>query len=147
MPAVTRFTNMAIVDRRVQLAFAHRNIFKLLVEPYEYTGDPVPSLLAAGSGMSDYQIVHRARKSQVYAWAVLEANTRWHCAILSRLAAVLDSLTYEWFGGNGVEKTMHELIVPSGVIGKAQAGMVDLLDSWECGRLGGVVGGGRSHRC
>ena len=32
-PAVTRFTNMAIVDKRVQLGMAQHNVLKVLIEP------------------------------------------------------------------------------------------------------------------
>jgi hypothetical protein len=131
LPSVTKFTNMAIGDKKVQLGLAHRNVLRILLEPFHYTGEDVPSLLTVGSGMSDYQIVHRVRKHDVYNWAVVDASSKWHVSVIGRLCSVLDALTYQWFNASGPETSIHSIIKVDGVVGKAQQEFLTLLDSWD----------------
>ncbi len=129
LPSVTKFTNLSIVSKKVQLAYAHHNLLVLLVEPYEYAGAPAPSLLCNGSGLSDYQIVYRCRKHDVYNWAVA-SETRWHSAITSTLCEVLDRVTYCAFGIGGKVPSVHTMLT---TVADVQQRFLDLLDGWADG--------------
>ena len=128
LPSVTKFTNVSIVSKKVQLAFAHHGILAVLVEPYEYSGDPLPSLLSTGSGLSDYQVVHRVRKHDIYEWAVCVPDTKWKSGILSVLCDVLDSLTYIAFCHDGKTVTMHGNLE---TVATAEERLLRLLEEWS----------------
>lgn len=132
VPSVTKFTNMSIIDKRIQLAFAQHGIVNALIEPFDEQQEHfVPHLLDMGSGMSDFQTIHRARKYSIAEWALRTPDTRWHAAILASLAAVLDKLTYEWFGKNDVRASLCEVLAGSGVVCRAQGALANFLSSWH----------------
>lgn len=66
LPSVTKFTNLSTVGCKVQLAFAHHEVLRWLVEPYEYTGEAPPSFLNLGGSMSEFQALYRSRKQSVF---------------------------------------------------------------------------------
>lgn len=148
-PAVTRFTNLRIVDKHVQLGLAQHGVLAVLIEPFEHVGEAVPSLLELGAGMIEFQVIHRARKQCIYGWLVQTPSAKWHAGILSALTGVLDKLTYEWFGSEQVA-TMHDIIRSGGVIGTAQNTLLRLLTEWPVADasvwrvLDAVTGDGRT---
>jgi len=131
LPLVTKFTNMSIVDRKVQFAYAHRGILRILVEPFEYSSSQAPTLLSMGAGMSDYQVIYRTRKAAVYSWTILDTLTRWTNPILGTLGQVLDALTYGWFcDASGELVSMHDVLRAGGLVGKAMEKFIKQLDAW-----------------
>lgn len=127
LPSVTKFTNMGITSKKVQFAYAHHNILSVLVEPYEYVGDPAPALLSAGSSASEFQVVHRVRKDVVHTWAIKEPDTRWKSAILSVITNLIDKLLYDAFGGQGEATSTHESLHR---VAETQDGLCKLLAAW-----------------
>lgn len=94
--------------------------------------------------------VHRARKHAITEWALKAPGTRWHLAILGRLAGVIGKLAYEWFGKNHAALSVHDTITAGGVVSRAQQQLLSMLSGWvregapEWSVLDAVTGGSRA---
>ena len=99
----------------------------MLIEPYEHTGEAAPSLLSVGSGLSDYQVVHRVRKHDIYQWAVMCPETRWRSSIMDTITRCLDALTYCAFGKDGKRTSVHDT---SRIVVDVQSKLLDMMDTW-----------------
>jgi hypothetical protein len=130
LPSVTKFTNTAVIDRRVRLAMALHGIFKVLVEPFEFKITEEINIFNVGSGFSDFQLVHRGRKHQVWKWSE-EPHMRWDSSVLGVLTTELDSMMYKWFGAGSEPGFMHDVVKDDGIVGAALEAFARLLEEWH----------------
>ena len=129
LPSVTKFTNMSIIDRRVRLGLATHNIMRVLVEPFVFEHSEDISIYSVGAGMSDYQVVHRGRKSNVWQW-ISSPDCLWKVNVMGTITAVLDKLTYSWIGAGQEPAFVHDVICDGGIVGVAQQSLLQLLETW-----------------
>jgi len=129
-PSVSRFTYTTSVKIRTLMGYVHHGIIVVLVEPFEWDGVTIPSLLEMGAQISDHQAVHRVRKHEVYRFFIERRLTKVEVAASLVFDLPIDDMTYDFFGRKGSQLTEHEVLGADGVLARCLVRLRRLLETW-----------------